>query len=65
MVALLDFILPTLEKKKMLHSKGPFVGNVFKHPARCVINILKLIVIILQKRFQCFFVLLLEGEGIM
>ena len=49
----------------MLHSKGPFVGNVFKHPARCVINILKLIVIILQKRFQCFFVLLLEGEGIM
>ena len=49
MVALLDFILATLEKKKMLHSKGPFVGNVFKHPARCVINILKLIVIILQK----------------
>ena len=46
MVALLDFILATLEKKKMLHSKGPFVGNVFKHPARCVINILKLIVII-------------------
>ena len=46
MVALLDFILATLEKKKMLHSKGPFVGNVFKHPARCVINILKVIVII-------------------
>ena len=34
MVALLVFMLATLEKKKMLDTKGPFSGNIFKNPTR-------------------------------
>ena len=34
MVALLVSIMAILEKKKLLDTKGPFGGNVFKNPAR-------------------------------
>ena len=39
MVALLVFTMANLVEKKLLHAKGRFGGNVFKHPARyiCVI----------------------------
>ena len=34
MVAVLVSIMAILEKKKLLDTKGPFGGNVFKNPVR-------------------------------
>ena len=36
MVALLVFIMVTLDENKLLGAKGPFGGNVFKNPARYI-----------------------------
>ena len=38
MVALLVFIMATLE---MLGGKGPFSGNVFKHPAKNILQAIR------------------------
>ena len=42
MVALLVFIIPTLEivfgRKKLFHTKGPFGDNVIKNPARYILT---------------------------
>ena len=45
MVALLGFIMATLEmlfsRKILLDAKGPFGGNLFKNPARCIFIYMK------------------------
>ena len=38
MVALLVFIIATLEKKKLFDTKGPFGDNVIKNSTRYIIN---------------------------
>ena len=36
MVALLVFIMATLDEKQTVDAKGPFGGDVFKNPARYI-----------------------------
>ena len=38
MATLLEFVIATLATKKLLDAKGPFGDNLFKNPARFILQ---------------------------